>query len=249
MKLIIVRHADPDYSIDSLTEQGWKEAESLSKRLEKLDVRSFSVSPLGRARDTASLTLKRMNREATVVPWLREFTRLLIDRPDNTREKRIVWDWLPADWTARPHFFDKDHWFEDPILSSAGIKEEYDRMTAGLDAFLEEAGYRRNGLLYDVLRSNDDVHVFFCHFGIECVLLSHLLNVSPMILWHGTCALPTGVTTVVTEERREGTASFRMLQFGDLSHLYADGIEPSFAGRFRECRSHLNERQDDYLGL
>ena len=32
MKLIIVRHADPDYSIDSLTEQGWKEAESLSKR-------------------------------------------------------------------------------------------------------------------------------------------------------------------------------------------------------------------------
>ena len=249
MKLIIVRHGDPDYSIDSLTEQGWKEAESLAKRLSKLDIQEILVSPKGRAKDTASCTLKALGREGTVVPWLREFTRLFIDRPDNTEEKRICWDWLPADWTARPHFFDKDHWFEDPVFAAVDVKSEYDRMIEGLDGFLEKAGYRRNGLLYDVTRSNDDVHVFFCHFGIECVLLSHLLNVSPMPLWHGTCALPTGVTTLVTEERREGIAAFRMLQFGDLSHLYADGIEPAFAGRFRECQSHLNERRDDYLGI
>ena len=30
MRLLIVRHGDPDYSIDSLTEKGWKEAEYLS---------------------------------------------------------------------------------------------------------------------------------------------------------------------------------------------------------------------------
>ena len=39
MRLLIVRHGDPDYSIDSLTEKGWKEAEYLSERLSKLDVR------------------------------------------------------------------------------------------------------------------------------------------------------------------------------------------------------------------
>ena len=39
MKLLIVRHGDPDYDIDSLTEKGWKEAEYLSERLSKLDVR------------------------------------------------------------------------------------------------------------------------------------------------------------------------------------------------------------------
>ena len=32
MKLLIVRHGDPDYSIDSLTEKGWREAELLSKK-------------------------------------------------------------------------------------------------------------------------------------------------------------------------------------------------------------------------
>lgn len=52
MKLLMVRHADPDYSIDSLTEKGWKEAELLSGRLSKLTVKEFYVSPLGRAKDT-----------------------------------------------------------------------------------------------------------------------------------------------------------------------------------------------------
>lgn len=59
MKLVIIRHADPDYSIDSLTEKGWREAELLSDRIAKLDVKEFYCSPLGRAKDTASLTLKK----------------------------------------------------------------------------------------------------------------------------------------------------------------------------------------------
>ena len=41
MKLLIVRHGDPDYDIDSLTEKGWKEVEYLSQKLSKLDVKAF----------------------------------------------------------------------------------------------------------------------------------------------------------------------------------------------------------------
>ena len=54
MELLIIRHGDPDYTIDSLTEKGWKEAEYLSEKLVKMDIQDFYVSPLGRARDTAS---------------------------------------------------------------------------------------------------------------------------------------------------------------------------------------------------
>ena len=50
MKLLIVRHGDPDYSIDSLTPKGWHEAELLKNRLTKLDVAAFYCSPLGRAK-------------------------------------------------------------------------------------------------------------------------------------------------------------------------------------------------------
>ena len=66
MKLLFIRHGDPDYTIDSLTEKGWKEAEFLSEKIAALDVRDFYVSPLGRAKDTASCTLKKNGRTATM---------------------------------------------------------------------------------------------------------------------------------------------------------------------------------------
>ena len=52
MRLLIIRHGDPDYSIDSLTEKGKREVQLLKERLSKLDVKAVYCSPLGRARDT-----------------------------------------------------------------------------------------------------------------------------------------------------------------------------------------------------
>ena len=102
MKLLIVRHGDPDYDIDSLTEKGWKEVEYLSQKLSKLDVKAFYVSPLGRAKDTAAPTLKKMGRTATECEWLKEFP-CQIWRPDVKDKKIIAWDWLPQDWLSLIH--------------------------------------------------------------------------------------------------------------------------------------------------
>ena len=44
MKLLIVRHGDPDYSIDSLTPKGWREAELLKDRLTKSDDPTLSAA-------------------------------------------------------------------------------------------------------------------------------------------------------------------------------------------------------------
>lgn len=60
MKLLIIRHGDPDYSVDSLTEKGRREAELLKNKLIKLDIKDFYCSPLGRARATAEPTLKAL---------------------------------------------------------------------------------------------------------------------------------------------------------------------------------------------
>ena len=46
MKILIVRHAEPDYSIDSLTPKGRVEAELLSQKLIKLDIKDIYVSVL-----------------------------------------------------------------------------------------------------------------------------------------------------------------------------------------------------------
>lgn len=239
MKLIIIRHGDPNYALDTLTPGGWEEAELLAERISKLDVKSFYVSPLGRAQDTASVTLKKMNRTAETMDWLREFPIDII-KPGEERLD-VLWDWKPADWTAVPEFFDKDKWQDVPIFAAAGVREGVKNVTDGLDALLARHGYVRNGLYYKAENANEDTIVFFCHFGLECVLLGHLLNVSPMILWHGFCAAPTSVTTVYTEERREGEASFRVSAFGDVSHLYVADREPAFSARF--CETFANKEQ------
>ena len=61
---------------------------------------------------------------------------------------------------------------------------------------------------------------------------------------NGMAAAPSSVTTLYTEERREGIASFRMQSFGDLSHLHAWDEPASFAARFCETYDNMEERHD-----
>lgn len=241
MKLLIIRHGDPNYEIDSLTEKGWKEAEMLAERIAPLDIKAYYVSPLGRAKDTASLTLKKAGREAEVLPWAREYnTRIL----GENGERRIPWDMLPEKWTAVPEYYDKDKWYDVPVMKEAGMEEGLRWVWDGLDELLARHGYKREGMYYRAEKPNEDTIAIFCHFGVECVMLGHLLGISPMALWHGFMAAPTSVTTVNTEERRDGIASFRVSAFGDISHLYAKGEEPAFAGRFCETFANTEQRHD-----
>ncbi len=242
MRIIIVRHGDPDYAIDSLTETGWREAELAAERIAKMDVKEFYLSPLGRAQDTASCTLKKMNRTGITYDWLREFPPR-IHRPDR-EPLSLCWDWLPQDWTGEPKYYDVTCWTDTEVMRDSDAKEKYEEVCVGLDGILAAHGYVRENNYYRVEQANTDTIVFFCHFGAECVLLSHLLHVSPMILWHGFCAAPASITTVYTEERREGIASWRVSAFGDTSHLYAAGEEPSFSARFCEMYTNYEERHD-----
>lgn len=243
MRLLIIRHGDPDYEHDTLTKRGWVEAEVLSRELCRVPVDDYYVSTLGRAKDTASLTLKKVGRTATECDWLKEFPARII-KPDCPDEPSIVWDWLPQDWTREPLFFSKDRWMEHPAIANSDTREKYKYVIKKLDELLSGYGYEREDNFYRAVKPNNKTIVFFCHFGLESVLLSHLLNISPMLLWHGTCAAPTSVTTVVTEERRPGVAYFRMTGFGDVSHLYKNNVEPSPSARFCEIYGSPGERVD-----
>ena len=167
MRLLIVRHGDPDYTIDSLTEKGWREAELLADRMSKETIDYFYVSPLGRARDTASCTLKKNGRTAEVCPWLREF-EAPIWRPDVKDHRKIPWDWMPADWTGDDRAYRRDQWFEMEPLAEGNVKQEYDRVTGEFDRLLERHGYRRQGGYYQAVCPNRDTLALFCHFGVEC---------------------------------------------------------------------------------
>lgn len=256
MRILMIRHGDPDYVHDTLTEKGHREAALLAETAKDLKVGDCYVSPLGRARDTAFYTLKKLGLTAETKDWLREFpaqvdinlspelqrayphTRIA---EDGKYQTRIAWDMVPSYWTQRPEYMDLNGWRTSRLTEFSDLVPVYDRVTKSFDELLEEYGYVREGAHYRVEKGNEKTITLFCHFGITCVFLSHLWNVSPFTLWHGLALAPTSVTEVVTEEREKGIAYFRGLRVGDISHLYKGGEEPSFAARF--CERYENTEQ------
>ncbi len=258
MRILLIRHGDPDYVHDTITEKGHREAELLAKTAKALQLGECYVSPLGRARDTASYSLKETGKTAETLEWLREFPATVdinsskeLQRayPDTRRlpdgeqyAPRIVWDMVPGYWTEHPEYMDRDAWRESDVAKYGNMVSVYDSVVRDFDEFLASKGYVREGAHYRVEKESTETLTFFCHFGISCVLLSHLWSVSPFVLWHSLAMLPTSVTEVVTEEREQGTAFFRGLRVGDISHLYAGGEIPSFAVRFCEVFGDEGER-------
>ena len=52
MRLLIIRHGDPDYEHDTLTEAGRLEVQLLAERMKNTEVDDYYVSTMGRAKDT-----------------------------------------------------------------------------------------------------------------------------------------------------------------------------------------------------
>lgn len=224
MKILIIRHGDPDYSIDSLTEKGKKEAELLGKMLDNTRLDDVYVSTLGRAKLTAEIALKNKNIKKHYRDWLQEFCYL--------------WDIMPSEYEQNKEAWEGKGWQKSSPFNAEEVSLRYNALCGGLDEILAKHGYRKKGALYEAFAPTDDTVALFCHYGVECVILSYLLNVSPYIFFQSFCALPTSVTTLVTEEREKGKAIFRCLSFGELSHLYAGGEKPSFSARFAEIHGN-----------
>lgn len=207
MKLIFIRHAEPDYEHDTITEKGWCEAQLPAQRIPKLDVKEYYCSPLGRAKDTASFTLKEMHRQAKTLDWLKEFPTVIND-PDGLGNV-CAFNLLPHYWTNQPQLYDKDDWFNQGVMKDGKADVYYKAVIDGFDKLLAEHGYERNGRFYKVDKSNTDTLVFFCHLGVQLLIISHLLGIAAPVLWQGVFIPPTAVTTLATEERVKGEAYFR----------------------------------------
>lgn len=259
MRILFIRHGDPDYAVDGLTDKGRTEAGLLAKRIRSLGIDEVYVSPLGRALKTLEYSVDELGVEAKTLEWLQEFPALFDPSAadDATRmayrnelkkdgtgayQKRIIWDMLPSYYRDHPELFDACGWRSSDIARYSDAVEKYDHVTGCLDEFLSSHGYDRCGSIYTARRSNAASIAFFCHFGVTSVMLSHLWNVSPFVTLQFLAMAPTSVTEVVTEEREEGIAIFRTVRIGDITHLTMGNEKPSFSARFCECYGNADER-------
>lgn len=241
MRLIFIRHAEPDYSIDSLTEAGFREAGLLASRVAQWNATAFFVSPLGRAQATAAPSLAACGRTAETLAWLREFSCGEYDMPDRPgKRKRVPWDFLPEYWTARPEFGDRDRWTRLPVMQAMPepVDDRFAEVCAGVDGLLARYGYRRENGLYRVApdAQRDAVLVCFCHLGVTGAAAGHLLNIAPPLLWQSFFLAPSSVTVLNTEEHPAAgghdIAAFRCQAMGDTAHLRGTGEPVSAMGAF-----------------
>ena len=234
MRLIFVRHGEPDYEKDSLTIKGFREADILATRTKRWKPDAVFCSPMGRAQDTMRPSLKNWPDITPVTyDWLKEFHYRIKD-PINGND-RIAWDFMPEYFCYQEDLHDKDKWFDTDFMQTGDVKKHFDETKDGIDALLDSYGYHHRGNgLFDIDESNDKTLVFFCHFGITSVITSYLAGMAAPTLWQGFFMAPTAVTVFNSEERINNKGAFRVQYFGDVSHLLAANEPISHSGYFSD---------------
>ncbi len=156
MKLIFIRHAEPDYQTDSLTEKGAREAALLGERTKDWTISQVYCSPMGRAQKTAGPTLAAHGitlshtypqapddvlcapdpKTAQVCPWLREFA-VGVNPEDHPAKKFIAWDFTPGWMQEHPELYDRLHWTEASIFNKPLSPRGMPRSVAADPEFME----------------------------------------------------------------------------------------------------------------
>lgn len=173
MRLIFVRHGEPNYELDCLTDTGRRQAAAAARRLKNEGIGSVFSSPNGRARETASYTAELLSLPVTILPWMHE-----IDW--GSRDKTVLEDGHP--WTLGDHMlydgfdFAKQDWREHSGFQENICTGLAEMIASRADAFMESHGYRRQGLRYLCETDQEETVALFAHGGSGACLLSRLLN-------------------------------------------------------------------------
>jgi probable phosphoglycerate mutase len=223
MKLLIIRHADPDYENDTITELGHAQAKALAARLAGEGLDRIYSSPLGRARRTAEYTAELLGREIVIESWTRELEgKDLINR--GTGPGFAPWA-VPGEVIRMNEILPSyDSWRTVQEWNMDAIKKVFDEIKSESDAFIARQGYTRMEGRYAGTSPNSDTIAVFCHGGFGLTWLAHLLAIPLPLMWSGFSLRTTSVTTLLLETRTGEWAVPKCLGLGDQSHLYADKL-------------------------
>ena len=72
MRIIFIRHGEPDYARDCLTERGREQARAAAERLRGEGIDEIYSSPLGRAAETAAFTAEALGKPVKTLDFMRE---------------------------------------------------------------------------------------------------------------------------------------------------------------------------------
>lgn len=227
MLLYFIRHGDPIYFPDSLTELGQKQAEALVKRLSKFGFDKIYTSTSERAILTAKPTCEALGMDYTALAWCderysaEEFMgynskneRFFINNCDNYKKILVSKEVESLGF----------EWYNHPAFSELKCKSGTKRISGEADRFMESLGYihSREERCYKVIRPNNDRIALFAHAGFGSVFLSSILDI-PYPMFSTRFMMSHSAVTVI-EFAGEEISVPRILTFSNDSHLFKGGL-------------------------
>ncbi|GGI09613.1 histidine phosphatase family protein [Egicoccus halophilus] len=218
MELLLVRHAQPEWSRDrtarvdpGLTPRGHEQARRVAERLAAGTFDRLLVSTATRARETAAPL------------------RALV--PDVAAEER---EWLheirmPAAWEGTPQeevervfrearVRGREDWWNG-IPDGESFRDFHARVTAGLEQELAGLGLQRDDHGFWQLPEHRPRVVVVAHAGTNSVVLGHLLGLAPEPWeWERFASDHASVTLLRTTRIASGHV-FSLQRFSDVGHL------------------------------
>ncbi|MCL2443656.1 MAG: histidine phosphatase family protein [Treponema sp.] len=224
MLLYIIRHGEPDYETDSLTETGKKQANALAERLCTHGFDEIYSSPLGRAVQTAQPTCDRLKLPYKIEEWMSEglaWDDFSVTDNDGKRD----WAFSCQNTKLIGHGYSFDDWYTNPVFSFCrSAPEGYKRITNSSDEFLSRLGYKRDGNKYKIITPNEKRIAAFCHHGLGTTWLSHLLSIPPNIFWSSFDITHSSVTIILFRNNPDGYTAPTCLNLSDISHIYKEKL-------------------------
>lgn len=214
MRIIFIRHGEPDYEHDCLTSLGKKQAEAVAERLKNEQIRSIYASPMGRAKETASYTSGLLGIPVQTLDFMHEISWGGEGIPEKGHP------WTLSDWMIAQENFDflSQDWREHRFFKHNQATSCYDYVATNFDSFLMELGYQHEGRRFLCTKSNHDTIAIFSHGGSGACALSHLLGLPFPYM---ATVMPYDYTSIITlsfPARADEYVYPRLSLFNDIAH-------------------------------
>ena len=218
MRLIFVRHGEPDYDNDCLTPDGIEQAKKTAVRLHEEDIAAVYASPMGRAVQTAGFTAEDHKKDVIKLDFMHE-----IDWGSKSGEE-LEYEGHP--WTLGyeliskfPEFAKGDKWREHRYFKDNICLDYYDKIANGFDDLIKQYGLIREGDIYRAEKECDDTIAIFAHGGSGGLLISHVLGLPLPFVF---TSMPYGVCSVSIIDLSPLNGDMvvpRLEIFNDMGHL------------------------------
>jgi len=221
MRIIFVRHGEPDYVHDCLTDTGRAQARAAAERLAGEGISEIYASPCGRAAETASFTAEKLGLPVTTLDFMHEITWGGADTPHEGHP------WTLGDMMLEEGFdFAAGDWRRHPYFRNNSATEKYAMIAERFDAFLMGFGYRHEGGRCFCETGTDGTIALFSHGGSGACALAHLLD---MPFPYVCVVFPYDFTSIIIIDLpcRPGTYVHpRVELFNDCAHITRRGDGP-----------------------